>query len=105
MKDLPSHSGLYEVYILPFPALIQSLVVYALAVGMETEERQREALFWAIRLTVVSTAINPVMYGLLCRQYRQLYIYLFRKIFSRCCACLRAPYYNPFSKGLCTHIL
>lgn len=79
--------------------MLQSLVVYALVVGTETEESQREALFWAIRFTVLSTAINPIMYGLFCRQYRQLYIYLFRKIFSRCCSCVRAPYYSPFSKN------
>lgn len=72
------------------------LIVYALAIGKEDGCAQREALFWAIRFTVISTGINPFLYGLLCRQYRQLYIYLFRLIFHRCCDCLHEPYYSPF---------
>ena len=53
--------------------------------GLET------ALFWGIRLTVVSTAINPILYGLLARQYRMAYIYVFRLCFSKCCSCCVDP--------------
>jgi len=41
-------------------------------------------LFWTIRATVISTALNPLLYGFLAKQYRNAYKYLLRKLFSNC---------------------
>ena len=64
--------------------------------------RQRSletALFWGIWLTVISTAINPFIYGLLARQYRMAYIYVFRLWFSKCCGfCVDPPLKDVFGE-------
>lgn len=69
--------------------LIVSLVVVALIRG--SEEGLGTALFWGIRLTVVSTAINPLLYGILARQYRLAYFYVGRLSLSKCCSCVDPP--------------
>ena len=65
-----------------------------------TRQRDLEtALFWGIRLTVVSTAINPFLYGLLARQYRMAYVYVFRLWLSKCCDfCVDPPLKDVFGE-------
>lgn len=54
-------------------------------------------IFWGIRFTVISLAINPFLYGLLARQYRLAYVYVLRKIFSvSCFCCVKSPLKNIF---------
>lgn len=61
--------------------------------GLET------ALFWGIRMTVVSTAINPFLYGLLARQCRMAYVYVFRLWLSkRCDFCVDPPLKDVFGE-------
>lgn len=50
-----------------------------------------EALFWTIRLSVISVSVNPFLYGILGGRYRRVYLYYLRMVFSKCCQCVRAP--------------
>ena len=50
------------------------------------------ALFWGIRLSVISLALNPLLYGLLARQYRMAYLYVLRRLLFLCCpGCVNPP--------------
>jgi hypothetical protein len=60
----------------------QILIVIAQAKGTQG---QSLVLFWGIRLSVISLALNPLLYGLLAGQYRMAYLYVLRRIFSSCC--------------------
>jgi len=61
---------------------------------------ERNILFWTIRATVISTALNPFVYGLLAQQYRGAYVYLLKKLFSKCCFCISPPEENVFCKWM-----
>ena len=75
---------------------LQSLMLYANIARTTDLYGNGEALFWAIRLTVISAAINPFLYGILGGRYRRVYVYYLRMLFSKCCRCVRAPSGNPF---------
>ena len=74
----------------------QVLIVIAQSDG--TEEGLDTALFWGIRLTVVSTAINPLLYGIMARQYRLAYYYVGRLWLSKCCSCVDPPLKDIFGE-------
>lgn len=78
----------------------QSLILYANIARTDDPHGNKEALFWSIRLTVISAAINPFLYGILGGRYRRVYTYCLRMVFSKCCHCVRAPSRpedNPFA--------
>ena len=75
--------------------------------GIITDPDQRECtkniediLFWTIRTTVISTALNPLLYGFLAQQYRGAYVYLLKLLFSKCCLCVSPPTKNVFCKWI-----
>lgn len=55
-----------------------------------------DLLFWGIRLTVVGTLINPIIYGIFARQYRVGYMYVLRLAFSKVFSCVDPPAKNIF---------
>jgi len=57
-----------------------------------------DILFWTIRATVISTALNPLLYGFLAKQYRNAYKYLLRTLFSKYCTCVDPPQESVFCK-------
>lgn len=71
----------------------------------ECTESTEGILFWTIRATVISTAINPLLYGFLAQQYRGAYIYLIKTLLSKCCYCVSQPSENVFCKWMCKCIL
>lgn len=78
----------------------QSLMLYANIANTVDPHGNKEALFWSIRFTVISAAINPFLYGILGGRYRRVYTYYLRMVFSKCCRCVRAPSKtedNPFT--------
>ena len=66
-----------------------------IAQAQESEEGLAVPLFWGIRFSVISVALNPLLYGLLARQYRMAYAYVLRKI---CFCCVKSPHKNIFGK-------
>lgn len=82
------------------------MIIYAQAIGDETTIE--DALFWGIRLTILSLGVNPFLYGLLSGPYRQAYVYVLRLLFSRCCQCVNPPEKTGYGKlngtETCTHI-
>ena len=82
----------------PTHAFTQILILITQA-NRDRKSSLETALFWGIRLTVISTAINPFIYGLLARQYRMAYIYVFRLWFSKCCGfCVDPPLKDVFGE-------
>lgn len=65
------------------------MIIYAQAI--RTQDPLENAIFWGIRLTIVSLAINPFLYGLMSGPYRQAYVYVLRLLFSKCCQCVEPP--------------
>ena len=61
-----------------------------------TNQGLQVALFWGIRLAVLSTALNPLLYGILARQYRLAYYYVIRLWCSKCCYCVSPPLKDVF---------
>lgn len=74
-----------------FSHRLQCLILFANIAGTADPHGNSEALFWTIRMTVISTAINPFLYGILGGRYRRVYVYCLRAVFSKCCRCVRAP--------------
>lgn len=78
------------------PSHFQILMAIAQAEGTQG---QSLVLFWGIRLSVISLALNPLLYGLLARQYRMAYLYVLKRIFSSCCpTCVETPASNIFGE-------
>jgi len=61
--------------------------------GLETP------LFWGIRFSVIVTAVNPILYGLLARQYRLAYWYVIKLTLSKCCKCVSPPLKDVFCES------
>ena len=59
-----------------------------------------DVLFWGIRFTVISTALNPFLYGILARQYRMAYWYVLKLCLSKCCPCVKPPATNVFGESV-----
>lgn len=93
-----------------FPQSLHSLlpqVLILVAQFTRSEDNLSLYMFWGIRLSVISVAINPFLYGLLARQYRMAYVYVLRRIFSCCCfCCVDPPLKDVFGNQLdfCTHV-
>ena len=86
----------------PLSLLLQILIL--VAQFKQSEDGLSVYMFWGIRLSVISVAINPLLYGLLARQYRMAYAYVLRRIFSCCCfCCVEPPLKDIFGK--CTQFL
>ena len=83
----PSHTHIHTT---------QGIILVALV--RRNGENLEEILFWGIRLTVVSTALNPFVYGLLARQYRLAYYYVLRLWASSCCRCVDPPLKDVFGE-------
>ena len=81
-----------------FSFTVQVLIVYAQIRG--SQDMLSTRIFWAARCTIISTALNPFVYGILARRYRRAYFYAVRSVFSKCCSCVAAPQQNAFSKFL-----
>ena len=78
-------------------SLLQILMVIAQI--KNSQEGLSLALFWGIRLSVISLALNPLLYGLLARQYRMAYLYVLRRLFSLCCpGCVNPPLKDIFGE-------
>ena len=75
----------------PPPPSPCSQILIVIAQVQHSEHGLSLALFWGIRLSVVSVAINPLLYGLLARQYLVAYFYVLRRMFSFCCPCCVEP--------------
>ena len=65
---------------------------------MECIETIETVLFWTIRATVISIALNPLLYGFLAKQYRSAYKYLLRAFFSKYCTWIDPPPESVFCK-------
>lgn len=83
--------------------LLLSSLPLKILIGVAQVQRSEEglslAMFWGIRLSVISLGLNPLLYGLLARQYRLAYLYVLRRVFSWCCSCcVQPPPKNIFSK-------
>ena len=82
----------------------QILICVAQAKG--SEDGLSLAKFWGIRFTVISLALNPILYGLLARQYRLAYWYVLKSIFSRCCCrCVEPPETDIFGERVLLFVL
>eukprot|EP00731_Ephydatia_muelleri_P015530 Em0008g1250a len=69
-----------------------TIVVLIIIAQIEgTQDGLEESLFWGIRLTVISTLINPLLYGIFARQYRTAYLYILRLSFSKIFSCVERP--------------
>ena len=80
------------------------MLIYAKAI--RNQDPIEEAIFWGIRLTIVSLAINPFLYGLLGGPYRQAYLYILRLLFSKCCHCVEPPPRTGYGMSrTCTHVM
>ena len=73
-------------------------VIIIIALIRQDGNNLEEPIFWGIRLTVISTALNPLVYGLLARQYRLAYAYVLRLWASWCCRCIDPPLKDVFGK-------
>lgn len=69
-----------------------------IALARQNGDDLEEEIFWGVRLTVISTALNPFVYGLLARQYRLAYTYVLRLWGSSCCRCIDPPLKDVFGK-------
>ena len=78
------------------------MIIYVQAVGHDNIE---VALFWGIRLTILSLGINPFLYGLLSGPYRQSYGYILRLVFSRCCKRIDPPNRTGYGETSARHVL
>ena len=78
--------------------LTHSQIIIIIALARQNGDNLEEAIFWGVRLTVISTALNPFVYGLLARQYRLAYYYVIRLWASYCCKCVDPPLKDVFGK-------
>ena len=97
------HTYIHYTYICTYihtsmsPLSLQMIIFVAQVKGSSTE--LEEALFWGIRLAIISTAINPFLYGILARQYRLAYAYVLRLWLSKCCFCISPPLKDVFGES------
>ena len=82
---------LFNCFFSSFSHPFKCLILFANTAENDDPHGNGEALFWTIRMTVISTAINPFLYGILGGRYRKVYAYCFRAVFSKCCRCVRPP--------------
>ncbi len=73
-------------------------MVIIIAESRNSSDGLEDALFWGIRFSVIATAVNPLLYGLLARQYRLAYWYVIKLAFSKCCRCVSPPLKDVFGK-------
>ena len=74
-------------------------VIIIIALARQDGNNLEEEIFWGVRLTVISTALNPLVYGLLARQYRLAYAYVLRLWASYCCKCIDPPLKDVFGES------
>ncbi len=77
-------------------------VVIVIAQARGSSDGLEDALFWGIRFSVIAIALNPLLYGILARQYRLAYWYVIKLVLSKCCRCISPPLKDVFGKYSCT---
>ncbi len=82
----------------PHPITPHPQVVIIIAEVQQSSEGLEDAIFWGIRFSVIATAVNPLLYGILARQYRLAHWYVIKLVLSKFCRCVSPPLKDVFGE-------